>query len=267
MTIGSGYWQDLTTADFSKLDESTAVAVLPVAAIEQHGPHLPLSTDAVINAGIVARTLEMLGDEPTVLVLPPLPVGHSLEHVNFAGTLSADASTLLDLWCAMGRDVARTGLRKLVLLNSHGGQKSLVDLAAVRLRAEFNLRVARANYFSFGAPAGLFAPEEIVHGIHGGEVETSLMLHLAPELVRRDALADFASGSEALARSNSLLGFEKPVGMGWLSEDLNPAGVCGNAARADAERGGQYLEHLARSFVVLLEELASLESIATDDRN
>lgn len=255
----SGYWQDLTTADFDSLDLSSTVAVLPVAAIEQHGPHLPLSTDAIINAGLIEQMLAILGKTPTVLVMPPLSVGYSLEHTNFPGTLCAEAETLLALWCGIGRDVARVGIRKLAILNTHGGQKALVDLAALRLRAECGIAAARANYFSFGMPEGLFQSDEIAHGIHGGEVETSMMLHLAPELVRKDALRDFASRSSELARSNSMLGIEKPVGIGWLSEDLNTDGVCGNAAGADADRGRQYLEYLARRFVILLEELAALE--------
>lgn len=252
----SGYWQDLTTQDFGDLGR--CIALLPVAAIEQHGPHLPLSTDAVINAGIVARSLELLGDEPVVLVLPPQDIGHSLEHTSFAGTLSADAETLLALWSDIARGAAAAGIGKLVILNSHGGQKSMVDLVAIRLRSQLGLRIVRANYFDFGMPPGLFDDNEIAHGLHGGQVETSLMLHLAPELVRQDRLRDFESRSAELAMTNQQLGIEKPVGIAWMSEDLNPAGVCGNAASADADLGRRYLEHLAASLVTLLTEFAAI---------
>jgi creatinine amidohydrolase len=261
----SGYWHDLTTTDFSELDAKGVIAVLPVAATEQHGPHLPLSTDATINAGIVDRTLELLGDEPIALILPALSIGHSIEHSSFPGTLSIDTATLLDVWCQVGRSVRRAGIRKLVILNSHGGQNALVDLVAVRLRAELSLLVARANYFAFGSPEGLFAPDELAHGIHGGEAETSLMLHLAPELVRRDALANFRSWSRRLAESGTVLGAEKPVGIGWLSQDLNVDGVCGNAARADAERGSLYLEHIAHRLVTLLNEIAATNPVFIDE--
>jgi creatinine amidohydrolase len=234
--------------------------VLPVAAVEQHGPHLPLGTDAVINDGIVARTLEMCRNEEfAVLVLPAQCVGHSLEHTSFPGTLDVDTATLLELWCAVARSAARAGVRKMAILNSHGGQKALVDIAAVRLRAELGMLVARANYFAFGMPPGLFSNEEIAYGIHGGEIETSLMLHLAPSLVHLDAAADFPSRAAALARAHAVLGAEKPVGIGWLSEDLNAQGVCGNAAAADASRGQRYLEHLAAQFAILLEELAAAD--------
>jgi len=251
---GSAYWQDLTTTELDAYDRRLTVAVLPVAAIEQHGPHLPLSTDALINRGIVAEALHVGSGLATMLILPPLDIGHSIEHTSFTGTLSLDAATVLDIWCALGHDVHAAGFDKLVIFNSHGGQKSIVDLAAVRLRRELGIKVARASYFSFGMPPGLFDAEELRLGIHGGEVETSLMLTLAPDLVRMAELRDFAYQNRRRA-FHEVLGYEKPTGIGWLSEDLNPAGVVGNAARADAERGRRYLEFLGRRFVAICEAM------------
>ena len=253
----SGYWQDLSTTDFRRIDVERTIAVLPVAAVEQHGPHLPLATDALINAGIVTATLAEIGTDATVLVLPPLSVGESVEHCDFPGTLSIDAEHLLPAWLDIGRSVARSGVRKLVIFNTHGGQRAIVDLAAMRLRVECSLLVVRANYFSFGAPADLFEADEWAHGLHGGEVETSLMLHLHPDLVRTEALRDFTSLAGQLAAKNEWFGVEKPIGFGWKSQDLNPAGVVGNAARADADRGERYLDYLAKTFVVLLGEVAA----------
>jgi creatinine amidohydrolase len=253
--LKSGYWQNLTTRDFGVLDVERTIALLPVAAVEQHGPHLPLATDALISEAIVAAMLDRLPEPPTVLVLPALTIGSSLEHADFPGTLSIDAVSLLEVWTDVGACVARTGIRKLVIFNSHGGQKALVDLAALRLRVDHDLLVVRASYFAFGAPDGLFAEEEWLHGIHGGEVETSLILHLNPDLVRRDALENFAGLGVKLAGKNQLLGAEKPIGFGWKSPDLHPAGVSGNAAAADARRGAQYLSHLAQCLTSLLVEV------------
>jgi creatinine amidohydrolase len=255
--VRSGYWQDLTTADFGRVDPEQTVALLPVAAIEQHGPHLPLATDALINEALVRAALERAPAAATLLVLPAQNVGLSPEHTSFAGTLSIRDATLLDAWTDIGRSVARTGARKLVVLNTHGGQKALVDLVAVRLRSELGMLVVRATYFAFGALPGLFDAAEVVHDIHGGEVETSLMLHVRPDLVRTAALADFKGLPHELAARNQLLGAEKPVGIGWRAEDLNPAGACGNAAKADGRRGAQHLSYLADRLAALVAEVAA----------
>lgn len=256
--LPSGYWRDLATSDFAEVDAEATVAVLPVAAVEQHGPHLPLGTDALINDGILRAALPRVPPTVTALLLPPLEIGASLEHERFAGTLSARHKTLLKLWMDVGRGVAAAGVSKLVIFNTHGGQKAVVDLVALDLRAAFDMLVARASYFAFGVPPGLFDPQEASLGIHGGELETSLMLHLHPALVRREALRDFAGLPQHLAaRPGAVLGVEKPVGIGWLASDLHPEGVCGNAARADAERGAVLLDYYAAKVAALVAELAA----------
>ncbi len=256
--LTSGYWQDLTSNQLQNVDPEKTIAILPVSAIEQHGPHLPLSTDAVINEGIVDRVLRAVPSTLTVLALPALTIGHSLEHTGFPGTLSSSAETLLALWIDIGRCAAKSGIRKLIFLNSHGGQTQLVDIAALRLRAELGMITVRADYFRLGSPDGLFDAEELAYGIHGGEVETSLMLHLRPDLVRLDALNDFDGLPARLARENAILGVEEPIGIGWMSQDLNGAGVVGNAAGADAARGSRLLSHLTKRLTVLLRETAAM---------
>lgn len=157
--IATGYWQNLTTTELAGLDPERTVVVLPVSAIEQHGPHLPLATDAIIGDGLVRLAMERV--RQGVLVLPAMTIGHSLEHVDYPGTLTIAAESLLATWQDIGRSVARTGLRKLVLLNTHGGNTPLVPLAALRLRQELGMFVLRANYFAFGSPPGLFADDEL----------------------------------------------------------------------------------------------------------
>lgn len=254
--IATGYWQDFTSSELVDLDAERTIALLPVSAVEQHGPHLPLATDAIIGEGLVRS---LLGRVPEgLLVLPPQTIGHSLEHTDSPGTLSLSAESLLAAWQDLGRSVARTGIRKLVLLNTHGGNIPLVQLAALRLRQELGMLVVRANYFALGSPPGLFAEDEMRHGIHGGEMETSLLLHLRPDLVRRETLADFRALTHEMAARKGLLGPEKPIGFGWMSQDLSEHGVCGNAARADAERGRILLAYLVDKLVTLLEECRSL---------
>lgn len=252
----SGLWNELTTNDFAGIDPETDIALLPVAAVEQHGPHLPLATDALINAALVQGLLAQVPSG--LLVLPAMQVGHSLEHTGYAGTLSIAAETLLASWIDIGRSVARAGLRKLVILNTHGGQSSLVQLAALRMRAELRMLVVRGNYFALGSPPGLFDQDELRHGLHGGEFETSLMLHWYPQLVRREQAGDFRALTHQLGGQSLQLGVEKPAGFGWMSQDLHPAGVSGNAAAADAVRGKILANYLVAALVTLLGEVAAL---------
>lgn len=255
-TAPTGYWQDLCTTDFAGVDADRTIALLPVAAVEQHGPHLPLSTDAVINEGVVRLMMQRLPAESSVLVLPALPVGDSLEHTAFKGTLSVELQALLGLWLSVGQSVARAGVRKLVIFNSHGGQRAHVDQVALRLRVDCGMLVVRAHSFALGMPEGLFDVDELAHGLHGGAVETSVMLHLRPDLVRREALADFPSTGRALAARGGVLGLEKPAGLGWMMQDVNPDGACGNAAAATAAKGERLLSHWADRLVLLLGEVA-----------
>jgi creatinine amidohydrolase len=250
--MAKAYWDDLTTEDFRGLDRAASVVLFPVAATEQHGPHLPLSTDACIGRGIVARALELAPGDLDVLVLPQSNVGLSLEHARFAGTLSHGAETLIAAWCEVGAGVAAAGLRKLVFFNSHGGQPQIVDIVAQRLRARHGMLVVRANSFGFGMPDGLFDGAEVDHGLHGGAIETSMMLHLAPDLVRMDKAADFASLGQAM--EGQTIAPQGPAPFAWETGDLNPAGVVGNAAAASAAKGAAMVDHLARALVRVLEE-------------
>jgi creatinine amidohydrolase len=255
-TAPTAYWQDMRTTDFATVDAARTIALLPVAAVEQHGPHLPLSTDAAINEGVVRLMMQRLPADSSVLVLPALMVGDSLEHTAFKGTLSVELQALLGLWLSIGHSVARAGVRKLVIFNSHGGQRAHVDQVALRLRVDCGMLVVRAHSFALGTPAGLFHADELLHGLHGGAVETSLMLHLRPDLVRQDALADFPSTGRTLAARGGVLGLEEAAGLGWMMQDVNPDGACGDASAATAAKGKRLLDHWADRLVTLLGEVA-----------
>jgi creatinine amidohydrolase len=259
-------WHELTTQDFAGLDRARAVAVLPVAAIEQHGPHLPLVVDSCINEGIVRRTLELLPAEAPVLVLPTMTVGCSPEHADFPGSLTAEPETLIRLWTEIGDGVARAGVSKLAIFNSHGGQPQIADIVAQRLRRRHRMLVCRISYFRLGLPEGLFPEDEVRHGIHGGAVETSIMLHLRPELVRLDKAANFVPRGLAMAREYRHLKPTGPAGFAWQSQDLHPSGACGDATLADADKGRQVVEHAARAVAEILTEMARFPLEALRDR-
>jgi creatinine amidohydrolase len=244
----------MTTAEFAALPPDT-VAVLPVAAIEQHGPHLPVYVDACLNEGVVAKAITLLPPVLPVTFLPMQAVGKSNEHLAFPGTLSLSAETAIRLWTEIGEGVHRAGLRKLVFFNSHGGQPQIMDIVARDLRVRLGMFVVSASSYSFGTPPGVFAADELKHGIHGGAVETSMMLALRPELVHMDKAADFAPLSIALEREYKYLTPEGRIGFGWQTQDMHPDGACGNALIADAAVGEKCVEHAARGLVALLEEV------------
>jgi len=248
-------WVEMTTKDFQLTDMSTVIAVLPVAAIEQHGPHLPVEVDTAINRGVVARARELLPSELPVSFLPAMPIGKSNEHISYPGTLTLSAETLIRLWTEIGDSVNRAGVRKLVLFNSHGGQPQIADIVARDLRVRRDMFVVTASTYALGRPPGLFPESELKHGIHGGSVETSIMMHLCPDLVRRDELANFRPSSLDMEGDYEILTPEGRVGFGWETQDLSLPGACGDATDADAERGAQLVEHAARRFVQLLGEI------------
>jgi creatinine amidohydrolase len=252
-------WTDLKTTDFAALPPDRAVAVLPIAAVEQHGPHLPTGTDALILDAILEALRQRELANGTALLLPLQAVGASPEHANFAGTLSAGAETLLALWTDIGRAVARTGIRRLLVLNSHGGNTALADVAASRLRIEAGLAVATCTTHRLGAPAGLVPPEEARFGIHGGRIETALVRAIAPHLVADAACRDFASSETDLVARHPDLGAAGGLArLAWMAEDLNPEGVVGNAALATAAEGRAILHHMVEHLARLLDDLLTL---------
>jgi creatinine amidohydrolase len=251
------WWEAMTAGDFAALDPATAVALLPLAAVEQHGRHLPLGTDAIIADGLLDAALAAAALAGPVLRLPTERIGCSPEHESFPGTLSLPAELLLQRWTAIGAAVARAGVRKLILCNSHGGQTALVDLVAQRLRQQAGLLVVRCTYFRLGTPPGV-EDREAAFGWHGGQVETALLLHLAPHLVRAPLLADFANHAEAIAAGCAVLAVEGATGIGWMAEDLNPEGVMGNAAAATAADGAAFLAFYAQRIAKLIAEVQAL---------
>jgi creatinine amidohydrolase len=257
----SRFWADLTTRDFAQLDPARTVAVLPLGATEQHGPHLPLAVDRVLVDGIVAAALPRLPQDVPVLVLPTQAVGYSPEHASFDGTLTASSATLLAMWTDIGQCVARAGVRKLLLLNAHGGQVSLMDIVARELRGRCNLIVYSCSWWNLPlgeAVTGLFTPEEHRFGVHAGDIETSMMLALEPGRVQMGFAQDFKSTSQDRAQRHPVLGNGRTAKLGWHMQDYNPLGAAGNAAAATAAKGRALVEAAGEQLVALLQEFSAL---------
>ena len=259
------FWADLKSPDFARLDLARCIAVLPVAAIEQHGPHLPLNVDTALVDGVIASALAHLPAEKPVLFLPTQSIGFSPEHTRFAGTLTLRAETILRLWTDIAESVAASGVKKLVLLNSHGGQVGLLDVVARDLRARLGMLVYSVNSFNLPlvdelgkSVADRFSAHEQRFGIHAGEMETSMMLALRPEQVDMAQAQNFHSTAQDRAAQFAILGDGRSAKLGWQMQDYNPHGAVGNAAAATAEKGRALLDAMGRSLAQLLAEIDRL---------
>jgi len=248
-------WCEMTSADFAHVDPDRWVAVLPVGAVEQHGPHLPLMVDAAINIAILDRALARTPAALPVTALPTMWVGRSEEHLEYPGTLTLSAETLRRQWYELGSSVARAGVRKLLIFNSHGGQIQVGQIVARQLRIDHDMFVAAVSWPQLGLPDGLIDADERRHGIHAGAVETSLMLALHPEHVRMGEAADFTPLTERAGDDFPILMGLGAAGFGWQAQDLHPAGAAGDAARADAVTGEAVLDHVAGRLVALFDEM------------
>jgi creatinine amidohydrolase len=257
--LPSRYWQDMTTRDFAESDTASWIAVLPVAAIEQHGPHLPVYTDTCIAEGMIRRAIELMPDDLPVTFLPVQAVGKSNEHISSPGTLTSTWETTTELWLDIGDSVRRAGLRKLIIINSHGGNVPMVDIVARELRVRHDMLAVATAWSRFGQPDGISSAEEGFYGIHGGDIETSLMLHFRHDLVDMGAAKDFRSEQLIFMTEFKHLRAHGPVQFGWKAQDLNPAGVVGNAAAATAEKGKAVADHQARAFVELCADVKAFD--------
>jgi creatinine amidohydrolase len=257
------YWADCVSTDFSELDPQHTVAVLPLGATEQHGPHLPLSVDTDLVNAMVSAALAHLQAADPVLVLPTQSVGLSSEHLAYDGTLSLSPSQLISQWCEVGEGVARAGIKKLLLLNAHGGNAGLMDVVARELRGHCGLTVFSSHWYQLPlGPAGeAFGAHEQRFGVHGGDMETSLMLAIAPHKVRMEVAQDFHSASQDRADRFALLGDGKSAKLGWHMQDYNPHGAAGNAAAATAEKGQVLLDAVGVQLAKLLQELVQFEPL------
>jgi creatinine amidohydrolase len=261
MTTKSRFWADLTTRDFAALDAATTVAVLPLGATEQHGPHLPLAVDQLLVDGVVAASMPHLPADLPVIFLPTQQVGYSPEHSRYCGTLTFSAPTVIAAWTEIGMGVALAGVKKLLLLNSHGGQVSLMDIVARELRTHYDLIVYSCSWWNLplgDEVTGLFSAEEHRFGVHAGEIETSMMLALRPDRVEMAKARDFKSSSQDRAASYPILGNGRSAKLGWQMQDYNAEGAAGNAAAATPEKGRTVLEAAGRELALLLQEFSAL---------
>jgi creatinine amidohydrolase len=250
-------WMEMSWQEIAGAGAETArwIAVLPLAAVEQHGPHLPLGVDTFIAEAYLQRVRAVLPDDLPVTFLPVQRIGVSAEHLSYPGTLTLSAPTAIAAWTELGESLARAGLRKLVLVTSHGGNVAAMELVARDLRARLRMLAVTVGWHRFGYPDGAFGGEERKHGIHGGDIETSLMLAAMPDTVRMDKAPSATPETIAMASEFKWLGAYRPAGFAWMTQDLHPSGAVGDATLASAAKGDAALKHGAAAFVELLREV------------
>ena len=249
------WWGDYPTTAYADIDPERTIAILPVAAIEQHGPHLPVSTDTTIMTGMLETVIACLPDDLDARFLPIQAVGKSNEHLHSPGTLTLPATTLIDAWTEIGASVARAGVRKFVFVNSHGGNEEIMGIVSRELRVRFAMMSVKTSWSRFGRPAGMYSEAEDRWGIHGGDYETSLMLHFRPDLVDMDKAQNFESAVVRAEETFELLRHTGTHAFAWMAQDLNPNGVVGEAAKATAAKGRETAEFQAGGFVRLLKDV------------
>jgi creatinine amidohydrolase len=255
--MAARYWAELKTTDFVALDPEKTIVILPVAATEQHGPHLPVGTDTMIAEGMIAETLRRIPSGLDILILPTQAIGKSNEHIRSPGTLTLTAAEALSAWTSIGEAVHRAGLRKLIFVNSHGGNVDVMNIVARELRVRFQIMAVTCSWRRFGLPPGIYTDSEAMHGIHGGDFETSIMLHFRPELVDMAKASDFVPTSVAMAQEFTHL---RPTGFtafSWIAQDIHPEGVAGDASIANAAKGKLAAEFQAEAFIALLKDVAA----------
>ncbi|NNC26153.1 creatininase family protein [Salinisphaera sp. USBA-960] len=256
------YWQRMTTAEIADVAATHAVALLPLAAIEQHGAHLPLDTDVVVGEAIVTHALGEIesgraDDSVSVIVLPTQSMGASVEHANFSGTLTLSSETAMATIEALGQSVRQAGIERLVVFNSHGGNTAVLDAAALNLRAYHGLHVIKATYFRFGTPDAVDDFDELAQDLHAGALETSMMLHIAPDAVRRDHIPPSTRTKHAPA--SQWVAPEGRAAYAWLAEDFGDDGIAGEPARADGDIGRQLVAYFGGCLAAVIRETADLQ--------
>lgn len=256
-------WADYKTTEYRDIDPMKTIAILPTAAVEQHGPHLPVGVDTMIGEGMLETVCGLLPDDLDIRILPIQAVGKSNEHLHAPGTLTLPVDVAISAWTEIGLSVARAGIRKMVIANSHGGNLDIISIVSRELRVRARMLCAKCQWGAFGHPPQMFSDDELAYGIHGGDVETSLMLHFKPELVDMTRAMNFGSSAQDLASDAKL----KPTGAtsyGWIASDLNPEGTVGNASNASADKGRKTAEHQAEGFISFLHEIAKTDIASFD---
>ena len=247
--VNTMFWNNLTTYEISRLSRNTII-IVPFSAIEQHGPHLPVSTDKIILDKILEKLCKKNKKNKNFVVLPNLSIGASSEHSSFQGTLSVNSLSYINFCINYLENIFSKKFFKFVFLNSHGGQTSHIEIIAKELKSKFTKsKIVKANYFLFTGYDSIISQNELDHGYHGGEFETSLMLYLAKDKVRVNKITKGALSPDY--RSKKIIGYEKNIKLQWDTNNISKTGIIGNPKNASAIKG----KKLVKITIITIEKI------------
>lgn len=252
------WWTDFAAHEFEGLDPNKTIAILPIAAVEQHGPHLPVGTDTIINTSMLEMLAVCAPIDLDIRILPVQQIGKSNEHIWAKGTITHTATNLIDAWTQIGLEVARAGVKKIIFINSHGGNEEIMGIVARELRVRAGMLAVKSGWRF--TPPGVLSDLERRHGIHGGDAETSLVLHFKPHLVDMSKAENFVS---IAASDEQQFQYLRPTGTfghtyAWIASDVNPSGAVGDASIATAEKGKTIAEANVAGMIEVLREIEAM---------
>lgn len=245
----------LTSPEIEALPKDDALVVLSVGAVEQHGAHMPVMTDALIGEAVLTRTMELLPEDNNVWMIPPISYGKSNEHLGHAGTISLSATTLMSILMDIAVSLKESGFRRLLLINTHGGNKDLLLVAAREIRVETGLMVFFIAPGSLSEAGKFISEEESEYGIHAGEVETSLLLAIKENWVHEDKLVKEIPN----VQDYKYLTMEKTIRFAWVMSDLSESGISGDATLGTVEKGELLMETMASKLAHAMQEICQFE--------
>ncbi|EIJ80420.1 Creatininase [Bacillus methanolicus PB1] len=246
----------LTSKQVEELPKQKALVILPIGAVEQHGPHLPIYTDSLIAEGVLKAVCNYLNEDDNIWILPAIPYGKSTEHLGYAGTISLSGSTLQLIVKDIATSLQKSGFRKLVLFNTHGGNHDLLNMIARDIRIETGLITFRLNSYDFDVAEDIITKQEAAYGIHGGEVETSLVLSFKSEWVKKELCPSEIMQFPMKIKHLQLKGNNY---FAWKMEDISNTGILGNARKATKEKGEKIIGRLSEILAQVLREMAEFE--------
>ncbi len=248
----TNFYEDLSSSEIKRINKKT-VLIFPFSSIEQHGSHLPISTDKKILEGIISKFNSKFASNK-YLIMPQIYIGSASEHKSYDGTISLNSVDFIQYSIKIIEQFCKKKFKNILLLNSHGGQISHLDIAAKEIKSKYkSVDIIKANYFLFNGFEKIINKKELTYGYHGGEFETSIMLYLYPKLVKSNKLKKHQLSPDA--KSKNIITYEKNIKRAWNTTDISKSGIIGDPTKASALKGKKILEVTSNTLKKIITEM------------